>query len=545
MKTRFRSLCVSLMSASLAVLAGCRVGPHYVKPAALAAPPPAAYKEAAAPTPEGSDEWKPAQPQDAMLRGKWWLIYNDPQLNDLEDKLNIDNQNIKQYFENFMEARTLIAQARSQLFPTLSVAPGFQRSRSSANIAHGVGTAGSTTGTGTGTTGTGTTGTGTTGTGTTGTGTTTTTGTAAAAGEQSTVWSLPFEASWEPDFFGKIRSQIRSYQFLAQVSAADLENERLTEQASLAVYLFELRGQDASIDVYRKTVEADRQAVELTKGLYETGIDDQAAVIEAENTLQNAEASATNFGVLRAQYEHAIAVLIGVNPSTFSIPAKPLDTAPPAIPIGMPSQLLERRPDVAAAERQMASANALIGVATAAYYPSLSLTGQGGTETSAISQLFDWPSRFWSVGATVPETIFDAGLRRATVNQYVATYNADVAAYRQTVLTAFQQVEDNIAALRILSRQYQQQQAAAASAQKAVDLEMARYETGVDPYIDVVQAQTTLLTDQSLLATLRTQQMTSSVQLIQALGGGWNVSDLQSPSQVSAHFTKADRAIEK
>jgi NodT family efflux transporter outer membrane factor (OMF) lipoprotein len=238
-------------------------------------------------------------------------------------------------------------------------------------------------------------------------------------------------------------------------------------------------------------------------------------------------------------------VLIGTNPSNFSIPEKVLDSSPPAIPIGMPSQLLERRPDVAAAERQMASANALIGVATAAYFPSLSLTGQGGTETSAISQLFDWPSRFWSIGATLPETIFDAGLRRATVNQYVSVYNADVASYRQTVLTAFQQVEDNIAALRILSRQYQQQQTATASAQKAVELETARYETGVDPYINVVTAQTTLLADQSTLATLRTEQMTASVQLIQALGGGWDVSDLPSPSKVSGQLSRSERTIEK
>jgi NodT family efflux transporter outer membrane factor (OMF) lipoprotein len=488
-----------------------------VKPAALPAPAPAQYKEAAAPATEGSGEWKPAQPQDAMLRGKWWLIYNDPQLNDLEEKLNIDNQNIKQFFENFMEARTLIAQARSQLFPTLSVAPGFQRTRSSSNLSRGTGTSAGGSGT----------------------------GTITSSGAQSTIWSLPFEASWEPDLFGKIRNQIRSSQFAAQVSAADLENERLTEQASLAVFLFELRGQDASIEVFRKTIEADRKAVELTRSLYDTGIDDQAAMVEAENTLQNAEAAATNLEVLRAQYEHAIAVLVGTNPSTFSIPAKPLDTTPPAIPIGMPSQLLERRPDVAAAERQMASANAQIGVATAAYFPSLSLTGQGGTESSAISQLFDWPSRFWSVGASVPETIFDAGLRRATVSQFVATYNADVAVYRQTVLTAFQQVEDNIAALRILSRQYQQQQAAAASAQKAVELELSRYETGVDPYLNVVQAQTTLLTDQSALVTLKTQQMTASVQLIQALGGGWNVADLPTPSQVSVGLTKSDRAIEK
>jgi NodT family efflux transporter outer membrane factor (OMF) lipoprotein len=512
MKTLTRYSAVSLSAIGLLMLSGCHVGPKYVTPAALPAPPPAQYKEAAAPVPEGSKEWQPAQPQDAMLRGKWWLIYNDAELNDLEDKLNINNQTIKQYFEQFMEARTIIAQARSQYFPTVSVAPAASRSGSSANTR--TTTNGNTTTTSSGTT-------------------------------SSSLFSLPFEASWEPDLFGKIRNTVREYQYAAQVSAADLENERLSEQASLAVYLFELRGQDALIEVYAKTVEADRKQVELTRGLYDTGIDDQASVVEAENTLENAEASATNLGVLRAQYEHAIAVLIGASASSFSLPAKSLTASPPAIPIGVPSQLLQRRPDIAAAERTMAEANAQIGVATAAYYPSLDLTATGGTESSVISQLVDWPSRFWSIGASIPETIFDAGLRRATVNQYVATYNADVASYRQTVLTAFQQVEDNIASLRILSRQYQQQQTATASAQKSVDLETARYETGVDPYIDVVQTETTLLSDQSALATLRTQQMTASVQLIQALGGGWDVSDLASPAKVSEKFTKADRAIEK
>ena len=520
MKYPFRNSSATLTLISLLLVAGCRVGPKYITPAALPAPPPEQYKEASSPTPEGGDsDWKPANPSDAMLRGKWWTIYNDPQLNDLEDKLNINNQTIKQYFENYMEARTLIAQAHSQLYPTLGVAPSFQRSRTSANVSHNTGTSA-----------------------TSGTTTSTTT---TSAGTQSTLWSLPLEASWEPDLFGKIRNQIRSDQYAAQVSAADLENERLSEQASLATYLFEIRGQDALIDVYRKTVDADKKALELTQSLYNTGIDDQASVVEAENTLQNAEASATNLGVLRAQYEHAIAVLIGTNPSTFSIPFKALDVAPPSVPTGMPSQLLERRPDVAAAERQMASANALIGVAKAAYFPTLSLTAQGGTESSAISQLFDWPSRFWSVGSSLSETVFDAGLRRATVDQYITTYNADVASYRQTVLTAFQQVEDSIASSRILSRQYQQQQAAAASAQKSVDLEMQRYQTGVDPSIDVVQTQMTLLTDQTALATLRTEQMTASVQLIQALGGGWNVSDLPTPAQVSSPFTKGDRTIQK
>jgi NodT family efflux transporter outer membrane factor (OMF) lipoprotein len=521
MKLAPRHPSLILATLGLTALAGCRVGPKYSQPAALPAPPPAQYKEAAAPAPEGSDEWKPANPQDAMLRGKWWLVYNDDELNGLEDKLNIDNQNIKQFFQQYMEARTLIAQARASYSPTLSVAPGYTRTRSSANTRSGTTSTTSSAGS--------------TSTTTSGTGTTTT------AGQQNTVWSFPFEASWEPDLFGKIRNTVREYQYAAQVSAADLENERLSEQASLATFLFELRGQDALIDVFKKTVEADQKQVELTRGLYETGIDDQSSVVEAENTLQNAQASATNLEVLRAQYEHAIAVLIGVNPSTFSLAAKPLTAAPPPVPLGLPSQLLQRRPDIAAAERQMASANAQIGVATAAYYPALDLTAQGGTESSAISKLFDWPSRFWSVGASVPETIFDAGLRRATVAQFVATYNADVATYRQTVLTAFQQVEDSVASLRILSRQYQQQQTAAGSAQKALDLELGRYETGIDPYINVVTAQNTLLTDQSTLATLRTEQMTSSVQLIQALGGGWDLADLPTPAQVSTHFTKADR----
>ena len=496
------------------LIAGCRVGPPYIKPAALPEAPPTAYKETTTP-PVDPGQWKPAQPQDAMLRGKWWEIYNDSELNDLEEKLNINNQNIKQYFENYMEARTLIAEARAQLYPTLSAAPSFQRTRSSANLTNAAsgGTAGG--------------------------------GAVASTGKQNTTWTLPLEASWEPDLWGKIRNQIREQQYAAQVSAADLENERLSEQASLAVYLFELRGQDALDQVYKNTVAADQESLDLTRHLYETGIDNEISVAEAQNTLQNAQATETNIGVARAQYEHAIAVLIGTNPSTFSIQPKPLDATPPPIPIGMPSQLLERRPDVAAAERTMAAANAQIGVATAAYFPNLSLTGSGGLESSAISTLFNWPSRFWSVGSSLSETVFDAGLRRATVHQYVAEYNADVASYRQTVLTAFEQVEDEVAALRILSHQFEQQQAAVQTAQHFVDLETTRYKTGIDPYVDVVQAQTTLLSDQATIATLRTQQMTASVQLIQALGGGWQVSDLPTPAQVSAAPSHAEVTIQK
>jgi NodT family efflux transporter outer membrane factor (OMF) lipoprotein len=501
---------------ALLLLTGCRVGPKYQVPAATAQAPPISYKES--PTQfADTDGWKVAQPQDAMLRGKWWEIYNDPELNALEEQLNINNQNIKQFFENFMEARTLIAQARSQLYPTVGTSPSYQRSRSSSNLRNATGSAGSGG----------------------------TSGTITSSGQESSIGTLPLDVSWEPDLWGKVRNTIRENQYAAQLSAADLENERLTEQASLAVTFFEIRGQDALQELYSQTIDADKKALELTRSLYETGIDDQISVVEAENTLQNAQAAATNLGVARAQFEHAIAVLIGTTASNFSIPIKPLNATPPAVPIGVPSQLLERRPDIAASERTMASANAQIGVAYAAFYPALTLSAQGGLESSTFKHLFDWPSRFWSIGPTVSETIYDAGLRRATVNQFIAVYNGDVANYRQTVLTAFQQVEDSLAAVRILSQQIQQQQLAAQSAQQFVDLEMARYQTGVDPYINVVTAQTTLLTDQQTLASLHTQVMTSSVQLIEALGGGWDISQLPTPTQVSQKLTRAETAIQK
>jgi NodT family efflux transporter outer membrane factor (OMF) lipoprotein len=486
-------------------LTGCLVGPKYHVPPATAQAPPAAYKES--PTQfQDTEGWKVAQPQDAMLRGKWWEIYNDPELNALEDQLNINNQTIKQFFENFMEARALIAQARSQLFPTLTTAPSYSRSRSSSNLG---------------------------------------TSTVANPGRESSIGTLGLDASWEPDLWGKVRNTIHEQQYNAQLSAADLENERLTEQATLAVTFFEIRGQDALQKVLDDTVVADTKALERTQSLYDTGIDDKISVVEAQNTLQNAQSLETNLGIARAQFEHAIAVLVGANASSFSIPVKPVTATPPPIPVGLPSQLLERRPDIAAAERNMAAANAEIGIADAAFYPNLTLSAQGGFESSSFKHLFDWPSRFWSIGPTINETIYDAGLRRATVNQFIATYNADVASYRQTVLTAFQQVEDSLAAVRILSQQIKQQQEAEQSAALFVKLETARYETGIDPYIDVVTAQTTLLSDQQTLTSLRIQQMTSSVQLIEALGGGWDRSQLPTPAQVSKKLTKDETAIQR
>jgi NodT family efflux transporter outer membrane factor (OMF) lipoprotein len=532
------------------LLSGCLVGPKYQKPPAMTQAPPAAYKEspgaaqpgggsagnstagnatvaggtAASGTAAGATqanaaatgttgaqaadagEWKVAQPQDAMLKGKWWEIYKDDELNALEEKLAIDNQTIKQYFANFMEARTLVAEARSQLYPTLGTSPSYARSQASANVGSGG---------------------------------------AAGNKSQSNLTILPVDLSWEPDLWGRVRNQIKAQQYNAQVSAADLENVRLSEQASLAEYFFEIHGQDALAAIYQQTVADDQKALELMRSEYETGVGDEISVVEAQNTLQNAQSALINLGVARAQYEHAIAVLTGSNPSAFSIAVKALSAVPPAVPIGVPSQLLERRPDIAAQERMMAAANAEIGVAQAAFYPTLTLSAGGGLESSTLRHLFDWPSRFWSVGPTVSETIYDGGLRRAAVRQYTAIYDADVAGYRQTVLTAFQQVEDALAAERILSRQIGQQQMAAQSAQKVLDLETARYETGVDPYIDVVTAQGTLLADRQTLATLHTQEMTASVQLIEALGGGWDSTQLATPEQVSKKLGAGEIEIQR
>ncbi|MGB8970542.1 MAG: efflux transporter outer membrane subunit [Candidatus Sulfotelmatobacter sp.] len=498
-------------AALLLSLSGCVVGPKY-HPPSPPQPPAPQYKESLTQSQEPG-LWTPAQPADAKLRGKWWEIFDDPELNALEEQLDINNQNIKQYFENFMEARAVVREARAQYFPTLTTAPSFNRSRTSGNL---------------------------------NTAPVNTSGTGTAAKQlQSTVYTLPLEASWEPDLWGKVRNMVRQAQYAAQVSAADLESERLTEQASLAEYFFEIRGQDHLQQIYDDTVAADQKAYDLTRALYESGIEDQISVVEAETTLQSAQAGATNVGIARAQYEHAIAVLIGKTASNFSIPVKPMTVAPPPIPVGVPSELLERRPDIAAAERTMAEANATIGIAYAAYYPNLTLSAEGGFESSAFHNWLSWPSRFWSVGASIPETIFDAGLRRATVQQYVATYNADLASYRQTVLTAFQQVEDGLAEVRILSKEIQQEQQAVDSAETYLKLEQSRYDTGVDPYLDVLIAQTTVLADQQTLNSLQVQQMTYAVALVEALGGGWDRSQLPSPKQATQKPDKSETAIEQ
>ena len=526
MNSRYQIGIAAAVATTLGALAGC-VGPAYVKPEVDT---PTAFKESSPAAYETADKgaWQPAQPQDAALKGKWWEVFNEPELNELEEQLNINNQNIAQFFQNFVAARWQVSIARSQYYPTVTTSPSATRTHTSRELTNG--SSGTTTTGGTTPGGTTTTG-----------GTTTSTSTGGGtSGSTFNVFEMPFDVSWEPDLWGRVRNTVREAKYAAQVSAADLENERLTEQASLAQFYFELRGQDALQDLYNKTIDADKQSLDLTRVLVETGIDSPEDVAQAEVTLANTEATAVGVATNRAIYEHAIATLIGKPASDFSLPVKSLGTNVPQVPVDIPSKLLERRPDVAAAERTMAEANALIGVETAAYYPTLDLSAAGGWEASALKNLFTAPARFWSLGASASETIFDGGLRHATIRQYTAQFNADVAVYRQTVLTSFQQVEDYLASMRVLSQQVERQKAAVAAAQRFLDIATTRYHTGIDPYLNVITAETTLLSDQQTEVTLRVNELTAAVQLIQALGGGWDLSQLPTPDEVTSQKV-ADR----
>ncbi len=490
MKTTNKIRATTALLCGALLMQGCVVGPKYNRPTMQA---PGTYKEVTPDDLKKMDGSKVAQPQDSALHGKWWEILGDPQLNTLEEQVNISNQNVAAAFANFMAARALVREARAQYFPTLTAGASITRQRA-------VGT--STTGQPTGTT--------------------------------FTEYSLPFDASWTPDLWGRVRNTVRANVANAQASAADLENTRLTAQAELAVDYFQLRGQDALKQLLDSTVVAYEESLKLTKALYETGIDSDESVAQAETQLEATRALDTNIGILRSQYEHAIALLTGQPASSFSLAVEPLKTPPPAIPFGVPSQLLERRPDVAASERLMAQANALIGVQKAAYFPTLTLSASAGFQTTNGSTWFTWPSRFWSVGPAISELIYDGGLRRATVEQYRAQYDQTVANYRNTVLTAFQQVEDNLSGLRILSQEIQEQDIAIASAQRSLGLATDRYRLGIDPYLNVISAQTTLFSNQQTAVNLRIEQIVDSVQLIEALGGGWDSSTLPTSQQISS-----------
>jgi NodT family efflux transporter outer membrane factor (OMF) lipoprotein len=474
-------LCIALL------LEGCVVGPKYSKPSVDT---PGTFKEVTPEDLKQMDGWKVAQPQDTVLHGKWWEMFNEPELNALEEQVNVSNQNIASAFASFMAARALVREARAQYFPTVAGGPNITRQHATVTSSGG------------------------------------------AVETTYNEYTTPFDATWIPDLFGRVRNTVRANVANAQATAADLENTRLTAQAELAVDYFQLRGQDALKDLLDATVKAYQESLDLTKALYETGIDSDESVAQAETQLEATQALDTNVGILRSQYEHAIALLVGKPASTFSIPVLALKTPPPAIPFGVPSELLERRPDVAANERLMEQANAQIGVAMAAYYPTVTLSASGGFTNTSIANWLTWPSRVWSIGAGLSETIYDAGLRRATVEQYRAQYDETVANYRNTVLTAFQGVEDNLAALRVLSKEIHEQDTAIGSAERSLKLATDRYRLGIDPYLNVITAQTTLFSNQQTAVNLRIQQMVDSVQLIEDLGGGWDSSTLPTPHQI-------------
>lgn len=467
--------------APLLLLTGCVVGPKYRTPTVQT---PDAYKE--------TKDWKIASPQDAAIREKWWEVYNDPQLNSLEEKVNVSNQTIAAAVASYLEARALVKEARAQYFPTVGVSGSITNERLGATRSQpGV------------------------------------------PNTSFTTYSLPsFDASWEPDLWGRVRNTVRANVAGAQASAADLENTKLSMQAELAVDYFQLQGQDALIKLLDETIAAYQESLRLNRVLLSTGIGSDENVAQAETQLESTQALGTNLEILRAQLEHAIALLVGQPASSFSLAAQPLMASPPDVPLGVPSKLLERRPDIAASERSVEQANAQIGIATAAFYPNLTLSASAGLQSTSISSLFTWPSRVWSVGPSLSETIFDAGLRRATVEQFQQAYNQTVANYRNTVLTAFQQVEDNISELRILSVEIGQQDTAVKSANRSLQLATDRYRFGIDPYLNVITAQTTYLSNQQTAVNLHIQEMTASVNLIKALGGGWNVTQLPGQNQM-------------
>jgi len=475
-------------------LAGCNVGPVYKRPP-LEEPAPPQYKENQPGSPEAqANGWRQANPQDAMLRGKWWELFGDPELNALEEQVAVSNQTIKQAFENYMAALAVLTKTRADLYPSVSVSAGVTEQKVS-----GAETVG----------------------GATATGVATTSPTAT-----RTQFTIPVSASWEPDLFGRVRNSVLESAAAAQASAALVANETLSQQATLAETFFELRGQDAQQALSNQTVADYQESLRLTQSLYRAGIDSEQDVAQAETTLRTAEANATAIVTTRAELEHAIALLTGRAAGAFSMPVRPLAATPPAVPPGVPSQLLERRPDIAAAERTMAGANALIGVGKAAYYPDLSLTGSAGLQASGVSRLISVSGLVWSLGASAAQTLLDFGARRATVRQYEAQYNADVAAYRQTVLNAFKEVEDSLVASRQLAEQAARQQLAVTAAQRYQQLAAIRYRDGLDNYLNVLTAQNALYSAQQQLVNLQISRMTAAVQLIAALGGGWDAADL-------------------
>jgi len=465
----------ALLPGVLAILAGCAVGPDYVRPEVGA---PAQFKE----LPPG---WRAAQPSDAAPRGEWWAMFGDPELDRLVARVDISNQNLRIAEARLRQARALADQARAGLFPALSAnasatranAPSLPNAPSFAN------------------------------------------------GPVNN-FSASLNASWELDLWGRVRRSVEAGEAEAQASAADLEAARLSAQATLAQNYLSLRVADANRRTLEETVEAYQRTVQLTRHRYAAGVAARVDVVQAQVQLKSAQAQLIDVGVQRAQLEHAMALQLGVAPADFSVAAAPLAARMPAIPTGLPSELLERRPDIAAAERRTAAANARIGVAQAAFFPAVTLSATGGSRTTSLSDLFATPTHFWSLGAALAEPLFDAGLRSAQKAQALAAYDEEVATYRQTVLAGFQEVEDNLAALRILEEEAAVQDEVVRSARQALELTTNQYQAGVVSYLNVIVAQASLLASQRTEADILGRRLTASVALIKALGGGWTAGDL-------------------
>ena len=475
------------IAAALLLLSGCMVGPNYKTPAAILAP---SFKEATPTSFSEQDGWKPGRPSDTKLKGDWWTLFHDARLNELEAQVDTANQSLKSAEANFRAARAQIGYARSNEAPTIGVEPSIAAVRDSANQPYFPSTL-------------------------------------ANNGEGN--FALPVDLNYEIDLWGRIRRGVTSAREQAQASDADLESARLSLHAELAMDYFGLRSADAQEKLLDDTVTAYESAVQLTSDRFEGGAAPQSDLAQARTQLDQARVQRTDIEVQRTQYEHAIAVLIGKPPAELTLPPIPIDQASqvmPDIPGVMPAALLERRPDIAADERRMASANEQIGIAQAAFYPTLSLSAIAGFQGTSALNWFNWPSRFWAVGPGMSETLFDAGRRRATKNITVANYDATVADYRQTALTAFQQVEDNLAALRILENEARQQHEATASAEQSLDLFQTRYEGGVDTYLQVVTWQTAALNNQRNDLDILQRRLDASVLLVKALGGGWDTTQI-------------------
>jgi NodT family efflux transporter outer membrane factor (OMF) lipoprotein len=459
------------------------VGPKYQKPLAAQAPP-VAYKEFA-----GNDQWKMATPSDAVMKGKWWEIFGDPELSRLEELIDINNQNVKLAEAQFRQARAIVAANHANYYPTIGSSPSVTQSD-----AGGAGRGG--------------------------------------GGGTSQSFSLPFSASWEPDLWGRVRLSVENATANAQQSAALLENARLSAQALLATDYFLIAGNDMQQGVLQDTIVAYQRNLQLTMNRFNGGVASRSDVTLAQTQLLGAQAQSTDLHIARAQDEHAIAVLTGQSPSAVEIPVLKIAGPPPPIPTALPSALLERRPDIAADERNVAAANANVGIAETAYYPTLTLSAGAGLLSSSLQSLFTWAARTWSIGPTVSETLFDFGRRSAQVENTKAAYDATVATYRQTVLTAFQEVEDDLAVLRYLAQEAQQQQDAVQAATLSLSLENDRYKAGTDSYLNVITTQTILLNDQQTAVGILQRRMTAAVDLIKAMGGGWDASTLPSGAAI-------------